>query len=143
MRFERSRATAWWPAAVVAALLIGLLPWGIERMQPAPVPVVAEQQAASAMLTGHFNHAALRALQPDAPSAKVIYPRAGGWLYVLVAPGKTNLDFAVVAGNTRCTVASLASDDRTRTAFVRYPGRVNEVELLENGAPVASARIVY
>jgi hypothetical protein len=142
MRFERSRATSWWPAAVVAALLIGLLPWGVARMQRS-VPVVAEQQAAGAMLAGHFNHAALRALRPDVPSAKVIYPRAGGWLYLLVAPGKTALDLAVVAGGARRTLASLPSDGRTRTAFVRYPGRVNEVELLENGAPVASARLVY
>lgn len=142
MRFEPSRATAWWPAAVVAALLIGLLPWGVERMQRS-VPVVAEQQAASAMLAGHFNHAPLRAVRPDAPSAKVIYPREGGWLYVLVAPGKTALDVSVVAGGARRTVASLAPGDRTRTAFVRCPGRANEVELLENGAPVASARLVY
>lgn len=142
MRFERSRTTAWWPAAVVAALLIGLLPWGVERMQRS-VPVVADQQAATAMLAGHFNHAALRALGPDAPSAKVVYPREGGWLYVLAGPGKTALDVAVVAGTARQTVASLAPGDRTRTVFVRYPGRVNDVELLENGLPVASARLVY
>ena len=110
---------------------------------PVTVPVVADQQAATAMLAGHFNHAALRALRPDAPSAKVVYPREGGWLYVLLAPGKTALDVAVVTGSARQTVASLAPSDRTRTVFVRYPGRVNDVELLEDGVPVARARVVY
>jgi hypothetical protein len=107
------------------------------------VGISPDRQAATAMLAGHFGHAPLRALKAGAPIAKVVYPREGGWLYVIVAPGATELDVAVAARGRRQRIASLRPSETTRTLFLHYPGRVDEVELLQAGAPVARAHVVY
>lgn len=130
-----------WIAAVAAAFVIGLLPWGWTVTQRHPTE--SGQPAIDAMLVGHFVHAPLLPLHTGAPSAKVIYAREGGWIYVLAAGGADSLDVATVTGGRVDVVAALASSDATRAAFVKIPGRVDSVELLENGKPIAAAHLVY
>ncbi len=132
-------------AAVAAAFLIGLLPWGITSLgERAAVESAHQQQLAMrAMIAGHFVHAPFVARVPGAPPAKVIYARDGGWLYVIVAPGSHPLDVVVFAGGRHTKVASLAASTAARSAFVNEPTRVEFVELRDRGAPVAVAHIVY
>jgi hypothetical protein len=133
-----------WIAAVAAAFLIGLLPWGVTTLRHSNAEIGSNQQLAmNAMLAGHFLHTPVVALVPGAPNAKVIYPREGGWLYVLVGPASQPLDVVAIAGNERTTIASIAPGTQTRAAFVAIAQRVSTVQLLENGTPIASARIVY
>lgn len=141
LRFERRAARAGWPAAVAAALLIGLLPWGMSRLHPAAGS--GADQAQTAMLDGHFAHAPFVARVPGAPRGKLIYALRGGWLYVIVAPGRDALDVAVVRAHTRSVVASIPPGATTRSAFVRTHGRPNAVVLLDGGLPVASAATAY
>jgi anti-sigma factor RsiW len=133
--------TRGWIAAVAAAFVIGLLPWGWTVTQRHPNEVA--QPAIDAMLVGHFVHAPLLPLQAGAPAAKVIYAREGGWIYVLAAAGSDSLDVAAVTGGRTTVVAALAPSGATRAAFVKIPGRVDSVELLENGKPIAAAHLVY
>src|SRR5579862_5586237 len=57
-----------WIAAVAAAFLIGLLPWGVATLRHSDVEVSSNQQLAmNAMLAGHFLHAPAVALVPGAP----------------------------------------------------------------------------
>jgi len=143
MRFARPpSATAAWIGAVAAAFAIGLLPWSIV-MTHRPPEAPSQQAAIDAMLAGHFAHAPLAGLRPGAPSAKVIYAREGGWIYVLVAPGSAPLDVATVSGGTTTTARSLPASAQTRSAFVRTAGRADAVVLLDQGTPVARARLVY
>lgn len=130
-----------WIAAVAAAFVLGLLPWGWTMTQQHAND--APQPAVDAMLAGHFAHAPLLPLAAGAPSAKVIYAREGGWIYVLAAAGTSSLDVATVTGERTNVVAALAASGATRSAFVKITGRIDSVELLENGKPIAVARIAY
>ena len=137
-----------WIVAVAAAFVLGLLPWGAVLIRDRDAsdsvrPGLAPAPALAAMLTGHFAHVPFERRAPHAPAAKAIYAPGGGWLYVIVAPGPTALGVAVVVDGKRRTVASIAPGSQTRSAFIARAGRVERVDLLERGAPVASARLVY
>ena len=132
------RGNGRWIAAVAAAFLIGLLPWGIARVQQRGAS--GDTLAASAMLAGHFSHAPFVALAAGAPKAKAIYPLEGGWLYIIAAPGAA-LDIAVIGPGERRTIATLPPSTATRTLFVRYPGPINSVALLDGTTPVAIAHL--
>ncbi|HZY98246.1 MAG TPA: zf-HC2 domain-containing protein [Candidatus Baltobacteraceae bacterium] len=133
-----------WIAAIAAAFLIGLLPWGVSTLRHPDVEAGSNQQLAmNAMLAGHFLHAPAVALVPGAPQAKVIYPRESGWLYVLVGGTNQTIDVVAITGNERTTIASIPPGPATRSAFVKISQRVSSVQLLEGNTPVASARIVY
>jgi anti-sigma factor RsiW len=144
IRFAKPKPPRAWIAAVAAAFLLGLLPWGVMELRRPPEPTASGQQLAmNAMLAGHFLHTPFTALVAGAPAAKVIYPREGGWLYVLAGPANQTLDVVAVAGTKRTTIASIPPGSATRAAFVTITQRVTSVQLLENGKPAASARIVY
>lgn len=134
-----------WIAAVAAAFVIGLLPWGIETTQQRSANDAArgQQAALQAMLAGHFIHAPFAPLAPNAPAAKVIYAREGGWLYVIVAPGSDSLDVATIIAGKRAVVATIAAGKATRFAFILQPVRVDSMQLLDRGVPVAQARVIY
>jgi hypothetical protein len=102
-----------------------------------------QQLAMRAMLAGHFVHVPFQPRVAGAPNAKVLYAREGGWLYVIVGPGADALDVAVVANGTRTTVSSIAGGAGTRFAFIPESAHVDTVQLLDRGAPIADARIVY
>ncbi len=132
-----------WIAAVAAAFVLGLLPWSVATFRHAHGGTANQQLAMNAMLAGHFLHAPAASLVPGAPQAKVIYPREGGWLYVLVGPAGQPVDVVAVIGSEHRTVASIPPGTQTRSAFVPIAAQVSTVQLLEDGTPVASARIVY
>jgi len=143
IRFAKRPPLAW-IAAVAAAFLVGLLPWGVTTLRDSNQGIGSNQQLAmNAMLAGHFLHTPIAALAPDAPNAKVIYPREGGWVYVLVGPSNQPLDVVAIAGKQRMTIASLAPGTETRAAFVPIAPRVTTIQLLANGAPIGAAQIVY
>ena len=132
---RRTSPSRW--AAIAAAFLIGLLPPSIAWMRERTAhPVVETQQAATAMLAGHFAHVSLRPRVAAAPQAKAIYPLEGGWVYVIVAAGPA-VEVAAVRGGATSTVASLPSSTNVRTAFAKVSGNVDAVELIERGRIVA------
>lgn len=142
VRFARPAASPRaWIGAVAAAFVLGLLPWGWTMTQQHPNGTT--QPAIDAMLVGHFAHAPLLPLQAGAPPAKVIYAREGGWIYILAGAGTSSLDVATVTAGHTVVVASLAPSAATRAAFVNVAGRVDSVELLENGKPIAAAHVAY
>jgi hypothetical protein len=142
VRFARPASpTRAWIGAVAAAFVLGLLPWGWTMTQPHQNGTA--QPAVDAMLVGHFSHAPLLPLQAGAPPAKVIYAREGGWIYVLAGAGTSSLDVATVTAGRTVVVAALAPSGATRAAFVKIAGRVDTVELLENGKPISAAHVVY
>ena len=143
VRFEPpATPTRAWIAAVAAAYVLGLLPWGITMTQHSNGS--SSQSAVDAMLVGHFAHAPLLPLAAGAPSAKVIYAREGGWIYVLAAAGTSSLDVATVKVRpARTSWLRSRHPGVTRAVFVNVPGRVDAVELLENGKPISAAHIAY
>jgi hypothetical protein len=143
IRFAKPQPPRAWIAAVAAAFLLGLLPWGVAELRRPPTADSSQQLAMNAMLAGHFLHTPFMALVAGAPPAKVIYPREGGWLYVLAGPASQTLDVVAVAGTKRTTIASIPPGTAARGAFITIAQRVGTVQLLANGKPIASARIVY
>jgi hypothetical protein len=142
VRFAQpASGTRAWIGAVAAAFVLGLLPWGwtMTQHQNGSTP----QPAVDAMLVGHFSHAPLLPLQSGAPPAKVIYAREGGWIYVLAGAGTRSLDVATVTAGRTVVVAALAPSGASRAAFVKIAGRVDVVELLENGKPISAAHVAY
>jgi hypothetical protein len=137
---------AWIAALVAAAMIVAFLPFGLMTMRSSMESHRAQdgqQVALSAMLAGHFSHAPFVANAPGAPDAKVVYAREGGWIYVIAAPGKNRLDIAIAHDGRRTIVASMPPNDAVRSSFVAVPGRPDAVELLDRGAVLASARLVY
>jgi hypothetical protein len=133
-----------WIAAVAAAFVIGLLPWGLSSLRDRGAPPPGEQQVAmNAMLHGHFLHTQFVASAPGAPAAKAIYARDGSWLYVLVAPGPDPLQIAVGTGAVQTIAATLPASSQVRSAYLERPGPAKVVRLLDRGNVVASATIVY
>jgi Putative zinc-finger len=132
-----------WIAAVAAAFLAGLIPWGVTLMrdQSTAADTRTAREATAAMLAGHFAHAPFRAAAAGAPSGKVIYALRGGWIYAIVTPGPDALDVTVVRAGARVPVGRIAAGETARSAFVRIAGRVDAVELLERGRTVAVARL--
>lgn len=137
---------AWIAALVAAAMIVAFLPFGLMTIRSSMESHRAQdgqQVALSAMLAGHFSHAPFVANASGAPDAKVVYAREGGWIYVIAAPGNDRLDIAVTRDGRRTTVASMPPGDAVRSSFVAVPGRSDGVELLDRGAVLASARLVY
>src|SRR6185312_3603131 len=139
--FAAQSSPVWrWAAAIAAAFVLGLLPW-LASLRPAPFSS-APQLAMTAMLHGHFQHAQFVADAPGAPPAKLIYARAGEWIYVLAAPGETELSVVTTAGGKETTVATLAPSAQTRAAFVPLSARIDEVLLLQGSRRLAHANVV-
>lgn len=141
-----TKPRAWTAALVAAALVAGLLPFGLTAALTSiqNARVQSERQSAlTAMLGGHFSHAPFISRQAGAPVAKVVYAREGGWLYVIAAPGNDALTIAVTRGSVQSRVGSMAPDAGVRSAFVTVAGRVDSVELVEAGRTIASAHLAY
>jgi hypothetical protein len=141
-----TKPRAWTAALVAAALVAGLLPFGLttaltsmqnERVQS------ERQSALTAMLSGHFSHAPFISREAGAPAAKVVYAREGGWVYVIAAPGKDALTITVTRGTLQSSAGSLAPDAGVRSAFIPVAGRVDSVDLVQAGRTIASAHLVY
>ena len=132
-----------WFAAIAAAFLAGLIPWGVTlvRDQSAGADARTARRATAALLAGHFAHAPFRATAAGAPAGKVIYALRGGWIYAIVAPGPNALDVAVVRDGARVATARIGASEAARSAFVPVAGRIDAVELLDGGRAVAIARI--
>ena len=141
--FRARRAyTPQWIAAVAAAFALGLLPWLLTAHRSA-APQETGQLAMTAMLNGHFLHAPFAGGPAGAPNAKAIYARDGAWVYVLVAPATGALDVVAVSNGKRSTIGSIPAGSETRGAFFAQTSRPEKVELVENGATIASAPLVY
>lgn len=129
-----------WAAAIAAAFVLGLLPWLVTQRSASPP---TEQLAMTAMLNGHFQHTQFVSDEPNAPRAKVIYGRSGGWIYVLAGAGNAALSVVTVQNETKATVATLAPSAQTRSVYVALPSRIDRVLLVENGRPVAHANVAF
>jgi hypothetical protein len=129
-----------WVAIVAAAFVVGLFPWTLLMTHRAGA-AASSQPAIDALLADGFAQAPLAAQRPDAPAAKVLYARDGGWLYVLVAAGQTPLDVAATSGGKSANVATIAASGSARAAFVTLSGRADAVSLLDHGVPIATARL--
>lgn len=139
----KSGAFPWrWALAIAAAFVLGLLPWLAATVRTT-APPATEQLAMSAMLDSHFQHAQFVADTPGAPSAKVIFGRTGGWLYVLVSPGDAPLSVVTVGESSKTTVATLPPGRQTRAVFVTLSARIDEVRLLDGTRQVAHAKVAF
>lgn len=134
-----------WIGGAAAAIVVGFFAWGLTSLhdRSAHETEVAQTAAISAMLSGHFAHAAFVARVAGAPAAKVIYAREGGWIYVLAAPGTSALSIAVTRAARQQQVGTLPIASEVRARFISVPGRVDSVELLDRGVTIATARVVY
>lgn len=133
-----------WIAAVAAAFVVGLLPWGATFFVHGTGDQAAQTQLAAtdAMLHGHFLHAQFAARTAGAPAAKAIYARDGSWIYVIVDAGQDSLKVALVTNGAATVEAAIPASQSARTAFLRPAGKVEKVELLDrSGATVAEANL--
>lgn len=138
--FVRPPAAWAWATAVAAAFVIGLLLPSLAPVRERSGQPEGAQQAATAMLAGHFAHVPLHPRVAGAPTAKAVYPLEGGWVYAIVNAGAA-VDVAVVRGGATMTIASLPSSRNVRTAFAKIAGRADAVELIQRGRIVALGTI--
>jgi anti-sigma-K factor RskA len=104
----------------------------------------ADQLAVATLVHSHFLHVTMTAAPAAGPlAAKVVYARDGTWLYVLVDHPSGPIDVEAKIGGKSWSAGRATSNGGTATLFVRPPGRPESVELTQDGAPVASAKLVY
>jgi hypothetical protein len=133
-----------WIVAAAAAFVFGLLPWVISSLHDRSNAGAAAsgQAAVTAMLAGHFAHAPFVARAQNAPPAKVIYAREGGWIYVIAGAGPDPLDIVVSHSGRSTAVGRLPSSSGVRSTFIALPGRVDEVVLRDRGVVIESAHTI-
>ncbi len=132
-----------WSALAAAAALVFAATAAVEGVaaHAASARQAATDTALLAIAGSHFNHVTLAGERGVV--AKALYARDGAWCYVVahgVVPGASRgaADRNVVA---RCRPAG--GQPHPATAFVRTPGRVDEVEIVSAGRVVAQARPAY
>lgn len=121
-------------AGLILPLLI-LLPVAFRARQAQE----RDNVALSALVNSHFNHVSFTPSVPGAPPAKLLYARAGEWLYVIVVQPRSDLTVEVRDAHGVRTVGTIAGNRPQGSLFVARPGPVQEVLLDLNGAPLAVA----
>ncbi|HEV3154377.1 MAG TPA: hypothetical protein VGZ02_11275 [Candidatus Baltobacteraceae bacterium] len=138
---RRSAVSSW--MALAAAFILGAIAptvWLLERN--AATPGGSMQNAAIvAMVHSHFLHAPLRPLQAGAPQAKVIFPRDGSWIYVVIAAPADGMQVATVTGAGTHVLGAPSAAGSASAFYAQLKEKIDGVVLLQNGRAIARAAI--
>ena len=131
-----------WPLAAAAAFAVTSA--GLLAQNVALHGALRDDGASLAALAqSHFAHTQFHTPGGVAVDAKVIYDRGGAWIDV-VAAGMAPARLRLIATTGAATDRDLSVRDGATTIFVRRPGPVREVRLIDaTGATIAVARPAF
>jgi hypothetical protein len=101
-----------------------------------------QQQAVQAMVNSHFAHAPFVPVAPDAPKAKLIYGRTGGWRYIVAQTAKP-YDVAVQSGAQTVSLGKLRVSGNAAVLFIERAPAAREYLLREGSRIVARVTLPY
>jgi hypothetical protein len=99
----------------------------------------SDDLALSTIVQSHFYHVSFVALHPGAPKAKVLYAKHLEWIYVIIHEPPRGMEVVAAETSGTRTLGRLDVAGENGTLFLRAPGRIKQILLLENGVAVARA----
>ena len=129
--------------AVAAAFLLAL---GTTWYQNSTLQtkLQASDVAVAMLVHSHFSHVPMTTTPAGGSlSAKVIYARDGSWMYVVIDGAGGDLEVVATIEGKRWAAGRAIENGRTATLFTHPPARPQTVELMRDGTPVASAKLIY
>lgn len=128
---------AFYPLAA-AALIVALLPAALfwQRDRDLRASDTVNRQAVAAMIGSHFLHSQFVKLTPEAPAAKAIFARDGGWLYVIAV---TQRDLTLSAGGR--VVGKLSGTGDERAIFIAHPPATKSLVLSDGARALSRAAV--
>jgi anti-sigma-K factor RskA len=135
---------ATWPAAVAAALLVGLLPaayfWQQDRAMHAVM--AADSQALSRLATTPHRSATFSPL-PGGSTASVMYGRDGSWYVIVVADSAKALSVAWMHDGRRTMLGTAAPHGDVAMLYLPSSHRMDRLALMDGDTVVAEAQLAY
>ncbi len=131
--------------AVAAAFAVALVPtWvSVDRDRALRSAMSADEQALARIASAtHFGDATFVA-HGNRPMGKVLYGMHGDWYYVVIVNPRPRMQVAYVHGGRLEMLGSIAMHGSSGTLYLPVNHRMDELALLESGAPVAHAHLVY
>jgi hypothetical protein len=103
------------------------------------VPSRGDELALSTIVQSHFNHVSFVALRQGAPQAKALYAKHLEWIYVIVYKPPQGLQVQIQNASGSRNLGALGRSGENGTLFVRAPGAIEHIVLLEGGVALARA----
>ena len=122
-------------AAGVCAAAIVLVPALFSAYRNVP----RDDVALTTIVQSHFNHVSFTPMQTGAPQAKALYAKHLEWIYIVVHNPPAGMQVRANDGRRTRVLGTLSTSGENGTLFVRTPGPLQEIELLDKGAAVARA----
>ena len=121
-------------AGLAAAVLVLL--FGHFTFQKGPSN---DELALTTIVQSHFNHVSFVPLRHGAPQAKALYAKHLEWMYIVVHNPPRDLEIIARNGAGSRVLGTLSASGENGTLFVRSPGPVKEVDLVDHGITLAHA----
>ncbi len=144
---ERTRARSSFPKLralaplAAAAVLVFALGGTLVQNQQIRGDLAQEDAALTHVVHGHFLHVTMTSAPQDAVSAKVLYARDGGWIYVLADRPPSGVRVVATVNGVERDLGPLVSDGAVASLFAGV--RASAVNLREGGRTIASAELRY
>jgi hypothetical protein len=141
----RPRVQRGWPgwglaAAAAFALLIGS-GWQNYQFRTA---LQSQDIILAQLVHSHFNHVSLTTSFPELGfGAKALYARDGSWVYLIVDHAPASLHVVATSAKGVQDLGEPAGANGVATLFLRPADRLTQLDLVVNGKPAATGRLVY
>ena len=127
--------------AIAAALILWIVPASLLYSQNrSQVNVISEQSTAlHALVHSQFLHAQFVSSATDAPAAKVIYAKTGGWFYVIVDAAPDGLQIGTVTAAGTQVLGTPTPVAHSSAFFYQSGNGIHELVLMRAGKVIAHA----
>lgn len=131
---------------LAAALVLGL---GLAVLQVSRqnhdlrVALAGDERAFSTITHSHFHHTEFSKLNPDSPSAKVLYAHDGSWFYVIIDGAHRDLHVIGETNGSTHDYGVASVHGHTTTLFTDAANHVAKIELREGPNVIGVAAPQY
>ncbi len=134
----------WLATAAAFAFAVGLGSALVGERAYVSSIVSGDNLAIATLANAHFLHSPFIPVSPGAPTAKVMYPRDGSWLYVIVNAAQSDWHLAGDANGTELDLGPLQTRGTTSMLFVRPPRHVEALRLIDaDGVVIERVETLY
>lgn len=129
-------------AAIAASLLlVAGGAFGGRNVLQMRAAVIQDDAALGYIANSHFSHASFTKVQPDAPTAKVLWGRSPRWIYVIVDSPGCRCRVVIDTFDGERDLGTPLARDKTATLFVRTNAPVLRIHLRDGTRTLATAQL--
>lgn len=144
----RSASMRGWPAvalALAAAIALFLIPFSLLMKQNTAMHVALSQDdgAFAQLLDSGFRHVSFQPRPQSPVQAKVLYAPHGEWYYIIIMHPQPGTQVAYVHDGKIEMLGKPAMRGHTGTLFVMVHHKMNDLAILQSGAVIADAHLVF